>query len=791
MNLTNTKYVFMDTENKIKLTFQVETKRIIEILSTEIYDSPLALLRENLQNAYDAVLMRKEEDVNFNPEIRLTVEGKRISIVDNGIGMTLEVLRNNFWKAGSSGKRNNAIAKRAGVIGTFGIGAMANFGVCDVLEITTTSIDSEFTFYSKAVRDELKIGEDCIETVKTKNNGKIGTSIVATLDEASNIDLQTCINYLKPYIEYLPVPVYINEVKYSQNLLENVYNGNLKNAQNVIPDKTVSNNGFTYSLSGYVLANSFLNIKISNITFNSNISIGEIFLSQGATNIMCYRNYFGLSSTPVSNGYNLGGYANLSFLTPTAGREALSRESVALLANLIDSIEREVTYIISDFEIANLNVSFQKYIVNKSLMDLGGKITIRVSPENVEIPLINIPSHNDKKSKSFYTGSNPESIKIFASENNDLYLPSPSNPRRQIQLYFLSKSGVRQQGDEVQIIKKYDKRELTIAEGTLLFKIDNVITEDYLIKDVSVQFAEISHGVTSRVSKEGDLIIILISKSSKSIQQLCHYYNVDYSVLGGFVKDYVRAELYNKFSAYVPSATKSGADALHKILLKNRELFKIDVEEQGELDAVIDGYLHNNTSLSEVAKKMSTITSGHTQTLRANQIGTLEATIPDLIHLDSVEVSPVIQDRNFLYDAMPPILRLDQDTDNLKLLRTTSSVRQLNSFKLFIALSEKLYKRDKDFFFEPHTTKIIWGNHKIVYIFGHISNKITLYYDIELKESIVNNPLGGDNFPTTTIITSDKIFIPIQSSLEEAFFLNEKNRSKEFYIRYDLVTETS
>ena len=35
--------------------------------------------------------------------------------------MNEDVLQNNFWKAGSSGK-NNDLAKKAGVVGTFGIG---------------------------------------------------------------------------------------------------------------------------------------------------------------------------------------------------------------------------------------------------------------------------------------------------------------------------------------------------------------------------------------------------------------------------------------------------------------------------------------------------------------------------------------------------------------------------------------------------------------------------------------------------------------------------------------------
>src|ERR1700704_5857298 len=94
-----------------KLSFQIEVRRVLEILSNDIYDSPYALLRENIQNGYDAILMRKQLQNNsdFKSQISVTIESKNIVIEDNGIGMNNEVVANNFWKAGSSGK-NNEIA---------------------------------------------------------------------------------------------------------------------------------------------------------------------------------------------------------------------------------------------------------------------------------------------------------------------------------------------------------------------------------------------------------------------------------------------------------------------------------------------------------------------------------------------------------------------------------------------------------------------------------------------------------------------------------------------------------
>ena len=71
------------------MKFQIDIKKVIKLLAKDIYDSPYALLRENLQNAYDAVLMRKQADPSYTDErIEITIEAGKVVIVDNGIGMT-------------------------------------------------------------------------------------------------------------------------------------------------------------------------------------------------------------------------------------------------------------------------------------------------------------------------------------------------------------------------------------------------------------------------------------------------------------------------------------------------------------------------------------------------------------------------------------------------------------------------------------------------------------------------------------------------------------------------------
>ena len=77
--------------------------------------------------------------------------------------------------------------------------------------------------------------------------------------------------------------------------------------------------------------------------------------------------------------------------------------------------------------------------------------------------------------------------------------------------------------------------------------------------------------------------------------------------------------------------------------------------------------------------------------------------------------------------------------------------------------------------------------HKIVYIFTHVSSNLSLYYDIELKEKLVNDSTGGLSIPTTTILTQNKIFIPVTDKLVEYFDIKEGR--KEFYVRHDIITD--
>jgi molecular chaperone HtpG len=770
-----------------KIKFQVQTSRILEILSSEIYDSPYAMLRENVQNAYDAVLMRitKEHLTKNEGLIEITITEREVIVADNGIGMNESELRNNYWVTGSSGKKTE-LALASGVIGTFGIGAMANFGVCSRLVVETRSRESTETLISTAIREELSISEDCIKLVRQQDDRQPGTKIIATLDEKSKITVQEAIRYLEQYIKYIPIKIIVNgsilsRNRYHDELLPKrdelslctprvITLGDLKANVEVMFDKRTSR----------------ASAIITQINNQGEKIEGELVLVQNYGALMGLKNHFGLAPIPMDGVYRFGGIANISTLTPTAGREAISRESINQVQKLIQIAEWEASQQISTTEYADKNTQFMQYIVSNGLYDLATRITIEIRPEETSIELGKVEEHRGNRIAHCYSGTDPSMISTFSSEGSYLLLVSQSNPRRQIQeQYIKNKLKIEGVPDKPRRNKIYKKSELSIEELAIMVRITSIMDEFYLLSNVGIFFAEISHGVNYMVEKNGNEIDIYLNRKAASVQTLIKCYRTAHDVFDGFVNDFVRVHLYQRFSEYVPSSTKEGADALSKILKKNRELYRIDINDVGAIDKLLSDFASGKIEFPEVLKQSRTIAKQHSQIVTKTQVGRIENEIPNLT--DTFEPEKIIQEseKEPILGEVPSILRLDVELQS-KMLTTEKRYPILNNFEMFLGLSDRLYREDYDFFLVPHSTKVIWAAHRVIYIFTHTNLSVTLYYDIELLDRIVGESTGGGAFPTTTIVTKNRIYVPIPEALVPSFRIGEGDK-KEFFVRYDLI----
>jgi molecular chaperone HtpG len=331
-------------------------------------------------------------------------------------------------------------------------------------------------------------------------------------------------------------------------------------------------------------------------------------------------------------------------------------------------------------------------------------------------------------------------------------------------------------------VRVYSGSELSAAEASVLLKIGSVLREDYLVVDAEVAFADISHGVTllPQSIKDGKLRLY-IARSSPLLPPLLEFYSKAYDVFGQFMKDFVRVNVYPNIQQFVPSSTRGGVDALRKLLQRNRELFRYEETDRGDLEGLLGEYLRDKAKLTDVIQAARSAARTHTQTVYREQVGRIESVVPDVMR------SPVVRaaEEGAELTASPPIIRDDVSSD-LKILTTDEKHPQLNGFTMLLGLSDRLMQTEAEFFRRPHTTRILWGGHRVVYIFTEPTGGLSLYYDIELREPIDLSKTSGGMFPTTTLITKKRIFVPVPEALAEEFRI--ESGPKEFFVRFDILS---
>jgi molecular chaperone HtpG len=764
------------------IIFQVESKRILQLFASEIYDSPLALLRENVQNAYDAIRMRfaKTGQLSVGGQIHIEVKSGIVSIKDNGIGMTESVLRENFWRAGSSGKHSED-ARRAGVVGTFGIGAMSNFGVCSQLTVETKTEGSDELLRSIGIRDSIKFGEECISFERIKSEAETGTVITAILDQECLISPDQAITYLTPYVGMLEIPVYLNGNLISQNPVEK-YIPVASRTFTAIGNIKLADNLYEGTFDVRVDSNGQILVYVNSISVNGLPIEGALALLQSGGQLMGLRSSFGLAPIPSAGNYQFGGVANLSFLQPTAGREALSRESIAQASKLILLAEQAVSEVIASTAWADKNNSFLQWILSHSRFDLSGSVSIRIHPENIDIPLGKVIEYVGEKKSHYYMGNDSQIINTFANEGAYLLQLAQGNPRKQVQYhYILNSLKIAQVPDSAQVTRLYRGADISIREASVIIRIASILRDDYLIPDVEIQLANISHGVTVLPEKNNEQLKVYIERSSPLLPPLIAFYDNAYELFTQFMKDFVRVHIYPRIQQFVPSSTKDGVDTLRKILQRNRELYSYEESDLGDLEGILGDYLSGSASFVQVLQEARTRATPQTQSVSSDQIGSIEQEVPGIADSPVAQPSEV----GLEFSASPPIIR-DSISSDMKILTTSEKYPLLNNFTMLLGLSDRLMRTEAEFFRSPHTTRILWGGHRVVYIFTESTGRLSLYYDIELRDPIEPTKAGGGMFPTTTLITQKRIFVPIPQILENEFKI--ESGVKKFFVRFDILS---
>ncbi len=198
-------------------TINVSVENIFPLIKKFLYSDHEIFLRELVSNATDATLKLKhlsnigEAKIEYgNPfiEIKVDKEGKKLHIIDQGVGMTKEEVEKYINQIAFSGaeefieKYKDKKGEDAGIIGHFGLGFYSAFMVADNVEIIT-----------KSYKDEPAAHWSCdgspnytlVEGSKTQRGTEIILHIseeeVAFLEDAKITELLT------KYNKFMPIPI--------------------------------------------------------------------------------------------------------------------------------------------------------------------------------------------------------------------------------------------------------------------------------------------------------------------------------------------------------------------------------------------------------------------------------------------------------------------------------------------------------------------------------------------------------------------------------------------------------
>jgi molecular chaperone HtpG len=194
----------------------VSVENIFPLIKKFLYSDHEIFLRELISNATDATLKLKhlvsigEASVELGDpmiEVKIDKEGKKLHVIDQGIGMTEEEVKKYINEVAFSGAEEfldqyKDAGKDAGIIGHFGLGFYSSFMVADRVDIFTKSHkDAPGVHWSCDGSPEF--------TIEPSDRETRGTEIVLHIAEDSTEFLEEgrIRELLQKYNKFMPVPI--------------------------------------------------------------------------------------------------------------------------------------------------------------------------------------------------------------------------------------------------------------------------------------------------------------------------------------------------------------------------------------------------------------------------------------------------------------------------------------------------------------------------------------------------------------------------------------------------------
>ena len=461
----------------------IEFSSVLAAISKQIYDTPYAFLRENLQNAIDAsrIQAKREKLSPGDPSLRIDidVQGDSVRIRDRGIGMSSDDLRHLYWTIGASGKRNEE-AKAAGCVGMFGIGGFANLGVCEKLVVISQTEQSDGGNRTELGRSEIEgaVGLPQVALQPSTDAFPRGTIVVGVLTAPAEE------NHLRQYIEeivrYCREPIYFND-----KLISGKKPGTQHQFQADTDTQTWAYDGIEISGKLFTIDQHSFVANLEGLSVAGEPSQLSGFLRFEGNGLDIRKQGFKLCAHTVNTRIGVSGLIDCDLLAPTAGRDSLNAESSALVAKLVTAMEREaVLAVLESSDLIEQHTRIFRYVRTNGLVGKMGNVMVQAHG-GFAYSLFDVKSRASSGAQIYFgTAGNAALTNVLHSRGHIvLYLPSDNQKAAAIR-EFLASVGATDLKGQVEFVEQYT--DLSRFEKAFLAELSETISNVYQVNRVTL-----------------------------------------------------------------------------------------------------------------------------------------------------------------------------------------------------------------------------------------------------------------------------------------------------------------
>lgn len=408
-NIVTDGYTFSDY--KMKLDF----KAISSLLMGEkIYGSKELGLRELIQNCIDACKYRAElenegrsfGEIDYIAKIKVTVNSinKTISIKDNGVGMSINVIKNHFLNIGKSYYNSSEFLLQDVAykpIGNFGIGFLACFMLSSNIKVVTRHYNSQDKYII-----ELEKGNEFTSMLKSNDVRFEGTEVIFQYDEFMSVfnnKVENISIFLKKYFITDGLELELIDIERMERIsIENKFN------KHITPDRglLIDLSHYLKEVEGYAIVkhrDNFIH-TLEDISFEGELHFYEpekgLYTVEDLSkiNIDSYKlnNIIKYFNIPLVESQNVSDFMN--------GLRYTNDD----VSEVIDKMDNELKWI-SILPPSNVNFG-----VSDEIIENGDYFLVNLKFED----LVELGHDDACKTKIF-----EQEINIFKGDTNQLYIP--------------------------------------------------------------------------------------------------------------------------------------------------------------------------------------------------------------------------------------------------------------------------------------------------------------------------------------------------------------------------------